>query len=447
MKITFNDIAGYREEKRTLATLATALRKKEEVESAGGKLPKGLFLYGTNGVGKTILAKAFIAESFWPVVEIGYSDMPKGVPFHDYLKSKFCQASAMSHCIVFIDELDKLVGGEEYDLPYSRNDRCAYLLAEINKHVDHAGLFLLFASNSEHLLDPAITRSGRIDIKLHIDLPTTAEREEILRHYCKGKRIDPSMDFTSISRMTKGLTGADLEALVNNAILCSVANGSRPVTSEDILDAYHDQTFEEKEKDCALSPFHEKLLAYHEAGHAAVILINGGQMPYCATLLPRGATRGFVGEEDDGKRIMTVEDVEKRAKASLAGMAAEEVFFGVRTTGSSSDIEHAQRDIRSLIQTYGKYGFQYVDIPQKEGMMAPLLGCSEQKRKAIEETEARVFAEFYEWTKRLILANKGLVRAIAKGLLDFKTLYKENLRDIFKGYKARHSKNGRVHRA
>lgn len=442
MGITFNDIAGYKEEKRTLATLATALRKREEVKSAGGKLPKGLFLYGTNGVGKTILAKAFITESCWPVVEVSYSEMQKGISLREYLKSKFSLATSMPHCIVFIDELDKLIGDDGYDLPYSRNDTCVYLLSEINRTVEHGGLFLLFVSNREYLTDPAITRSGRIDIKLHIGLPTTPEREEILRHFCIGKNIDPSIDLTNISRMTKGLSGADLEALVNNAILSSVANGSNSVTSEDILDAYHDQTFGEKEKVCGLSLFHEKLLAYHEAGHAAAILLNGGQMPYCATVLPRGSTRGFVGEEDDGKRMMTVEDVEKRAKVSLAGMAAEEVFFGVRTTGSSTDLERAQRDIQSLIQIYGKYGFQYIDIPQKEGLENQLIGCSEHKRMAIEETTANVFTDYYEQTKHLILANKELVREIAKGLLKFKTLYKENLREIFKGYKI-HRKNPR----
>ena len=283
----FDKIAGYKEEKKELLDLCNIIKRREELKRAGGKMPKGLFLYGPTGVGKTKLARAFIRESKYASIEINSNDMEECFDFSRFLKNKFKEASNKAPCIVFIDELDKLIGQRMDPLFPTANDRSKDLLNEVNRYSDNDGLFLLFVANCEWMIDEAVIRSGRIDKKIRIACPNESERKEILEYYSKNKNFDDTVSLSNIAKITKGYSGADLESLLNDAVMKSMTNMRRLISNEDLLGAFNDKTFRCKEKDYNLSPSGQKMLAYHEAGHATISLLSNNNSLFYATILAR----------------------------------------------------------------------------------------------------------------------------------------------------------------
>lgn len=440
MENEFNKIAGYKEEKKELLDLCNIIKRREELNRAGGKLPRGLFLYGPTGVGKTKLARAFIRETKCPFIEINSNDATSGLDFSGYIKAKFKEAVSKVPCVIFIDELDKLIGQHSDPFFSSLNDRSKDLLNEINRYADVEGLFLLFVANNEYMIDAAIVRSGRIDRKIRIANPNEIEREEILRYYSKNKRFDESVDLSNVARMTRGFSGADLESLLNDAVMKSMTNMHRFVTNEDIMGVYNDKTFSCKSKDFNLSKYDQKLLAYHEAGHAAMSLLCNKEAVFYATIISRGMTSGYVAEETNDKRIETIDDFKRKAKICLAGMASEQIFLRQRSTGSSSDIHRANGYIKDLICTFGIYGFDKVRISDRQNDFGMVVDDrSEYKKTKTEKAESKLFVELYESTKQSLINNRRLVKNIAKALIEKKVLDKKDLRNIYQEYKSQKS--------
>ena len=432
----FDKIAGYKEEKKELLDLCNVIKRREELGRAGGKLPKGLFLYGPTGVGKTKLAKAFIRESKCPFVEINSNDMNGCYDFSEFIKKKFKEASAMSPCIIFIDELDKLIGQRMDPFFTATNDRSKDLLNEINRYTDNGSLFLLFVANCEWMIDEAIIRSGRIDKKIRIACPNEKERKEILQYYAKNKRFEDAVNLSNVAKITKGYSGADLESLLNDAVMKSMTNMRRFINNEDLLSAYNDKTFRCKEKDYDLSAFGQKMLAYHEAGHAAVSLLNNNNSLYYATILARGKSSGFVGEETSDKNLETIKDLKNKIKVSLGGMAAEQIFLKKRSTGSSTDISKAQRLIREIVCTHCAYGFDKIGEENNHNEFGLTIdNRSEYKKRKTERLENKLFDDLYTSAKQTLLDNRDLVKSIAKALIEKKVLDKDELTKIYKDYK------------
>ena len=209
----FNKIAGYSEEKEELKKMCMLIKKRDDLHKAGGKLPKGLFLIGPNGVGKTVLAKAFIKESKCSVVSIDYNDVEEDDSFIAYIKDKFKEASEKAPCILFIDELDKLIGNNQSFFMPDNMDKSRVILSEINRYSDTDGLFLLIVANNEYHLERSIIRSGRIDRIIEIELPNQTERKEIIEYYSKGKKIQEDISYVNLSKVMRGMSGADIESL------------------------------------------------------------------------------------------------------------------------------------------------------------------------------------------------------------------------------------------
>ncbi len=432
-KTEFDRIAGYKEEKAELSKLCNLIKKREELSKIGGKLPRGLFLIGPNGVGKTIMAKSFIKESGCESIDINYNDLDDSSDFVTYIKSKFAEAAKKAPCILFIDELDKLIGNSSQFFIEDNFDRSRVILNEINKYSDVEGLFLLVVANGGYRLDQSIIRSGRIDRIIEINLPTENERHEILNYYATQKTLDNSVDLKRLSAILNGFSGADIESLMNNAVIKAFTEDRKTIINEDIMSVFYDKVFKCKEKASSFDEKSAKMLAYHEAGHAALTLLFNPSSINCSTILARNGVKGFVSRHFSEDKLTTFEDEKNSVKIALAGLVVEELVFGERTTGSSNDIFKAHSTISDLVRNQGISGLNNIlvernDFPSTES-------CSESKLSSIEKAEDELMSNLLKETKEIVSNNINLVKAIATELINKKILNKDDLDTIFDKYK------------
>ena len=435
MKTEFDRIAGYKEEKKELYNICNLIKRRDELKEVGGKLPRGLFLIGPNGVGKTILAKCFIIEAKCESVLINYNDIDDASDFIPYIKSKFAEAASKAPCILFIDELDKLIGNGRHFFIDDNFDKSRIILNEINKYSDVDGLFLLIAANKEYILDYSIVRSGRIDKIIEINLPTETERDEILRYYASGKSLDESVNLKKLSKLLRGFSGADIESLLNNAVIKSFTECRKTVSNDDIMGVYYDKVFNCKEKETVLNEKSQKMVSLHEAGHATVALLVNPSSLNCATILSRSDVRGFVSQVSSEEKMTTFEDEKNQIKIALGGLVAEEIFFGERTTGSSNDIRKIKNIIADLVRKQGMCGLDKtnVSIFAREDF-PPDDQCSEYRLRKMEDAEDSVLNELYESVKKMINDHKEMVTFIANELMTKKILNKEDIDKIYSKY-------------
>lgn len=429
IKSKFENIAGYAKEKNELIDLAHILKNYKEIKDMGGRIPRGLLLMGSNGVGKTCLAKSFIKESGMNCVEVDPSKKEK--EFDRHIKEVFKDAKTKRPCIIYIEELDKIAGRRDmFSFGDDNYKRFESLLSIINKNSHIDDLFILATANRERRFDNSLIRSGRIDKVINIDLPNEKDRAEIFKYYISSKRREEKININLLAKTTSQFSGADIESVVNEAVLNAIKHNRTAINQKDINAAINDKKFGTLEKESELSKDYQRIVATHEAGHALMMLFGPHNRINRVTILPRGGIKGYAEEESSDDKILSLKEKENLVAVALGGMAAEKVFYNNNFNGSTSDILKAKHFISLLICIDGYRGYdKLVDIT---GERPPLI--SEQKLRIIEEESAKIFQEQLDYSINLISKHKKLALMLIDELISKKTIEKDRLEEIFKSY-------------
>jgi len=445
-KTTFKDVAGIDAEKQELMEIVDFLKNKEKFKSLGARVPRGVLLSGEPGTGKTLLARAIAGEANVPFFAASGSDFSGIIVGLGVAKIKemFEMAKRNAPCILFIDEIDA-IGQKRSTQIHNDQDReqtLNQLLIEMDGFANDTGIIVLGATNRVDMLDPALLRPGRFDRQVYIELPDLSGRREILNLYANRVKLASNVDLMDVARGTTGFSGADLENLLNEAALHAVRVGHKEITNED-MDEARDKIMMGPRKVRKIRDADKKLTAYHEAGHAFVGQHYADIVDpiHKATIIPRGRALGMVQHLPiDDKVSMTISEVRAQLSVSLAGRAAEEIFFGADkiTTGAESDIAGATRLVRYAITTAG--------LSDKLGMVAINQSAPWAGRGALEnaseKTAELVDSEIRKWmnaahadAKRILSQNRAIVERLANELLNRETLTGDEIRDIIMGKK------------
>ena len=445
-KTTFKDVAGIDSEKQELMEIVDFLKNKEKFKAVGARVPRGILLSGQPGTGKTLLARAIAGEANVPFFAASGSDFSGIIVGLGVAKIKeiFEMAKRNAPCILFIDEIDA-IGQKRSQHSFNDQDReqtLNQLLIEMDGFSNDTGIIVIGATNRADMLDPALLRPGRFDRSVYIELPDMAGRREILELYSKKVKIGESVNMQDVARGTTGFSGADLENLLNEAALHAVRNGRKEIAPADIEEA-RDKILMGPRKIRKMRPEDIKLTAYHEAGHAFVSQMYADVTDpiHKATIIPRGRALGMVQHLPiDDKVSMTISEVRANLAVSLAGRAAEELFFGADkiTTGAESDIAGATRLARYSITTAGlspKIGMVAVNQAAAFNSRAPLENASE-KTAEIVDSEIRAWLDTaYADASKLLRKNRDTVERLATELLARETLTGEEIKEIIAGNK------------
>lgn len=438
-KIKFDNIKGYKEEKKELSNLCYIIKNQAELKKLGGKLPRGVFLLGPNGVGKTVLSNAFIEESGCPSVVVNYNDLDDEERFTSYIKKVFKEAASKAPCILFIDELDKLIGNDTKIFMQDNFDKSRILLNEINKYKDVEGLFILACGNKDFEVDYSVIRSGRIDKIIEINLPNQTERKEIIEYYAKGKKFAPNVDFKAVAKDTKGFSGADIESLLNNALIKSFTDKRDEITLEDILTEFYDKVFSSKSKKPILENESLKSIAVHEAGHAVVTLVLDKEGLTCVNVLSRQGVRGFSNTRFNEQTVKSLEDNKNLITIALAGLVAENLVLHSRNDGAKNDIQKARNIAKILVRNDGYFGLEYTDASffGDDEMGHIMMGRTPQEKsekllEKLEELENKIIKDCETEAKKILDENKKLLNTIADNLMIKKILNREDIEKIVK---------------
>lgn len=440
-KTTFKDVAGIDSEKQELAEVVDFLRDKSKFAAVGARVPRGVLLSGEPGTGKTLLARAIAGEANVPFFAASGSDFSGIIVGLGVAKIKeiFEMAKRNAPCLLFIDEIDA-IGQRRSQNSFNDQDReqtLNQLLIEMDGFSNETGIIVIGATNRPDMLDPALLRPGRFDRQVHIDLPDMAGRRAILELHAKKIKMHEDVDLGNLARGTTGLSGADLENLLNEAALHAVRSGHKMVAPDDIEEA-RDKLLMGPRKIRKMRPEDIKLTAYHEAGHAFVSVHYADVTDpiHKATIIPRGRALGMVQHLPiDDKVSMSIAEVRADLAVAMAGRAAEEVFFGADkiTTGAESDIAMATRLARRSITTAGlsnKIGLVAINQAQTFGARVPLENASEKTAEVVD-------AEIKAWTDaayadamKILSKNKAIVKKLAEELLKRETLTGEEILEI-----------------
>ena len=446
-KTTFKDVAGIDAEKQELMEIVDFLKNKEKFRALGARIPRGVLLSGEPGTGKTLLARAIAGEANVPFFAASGSDFSGIIVGLGVAKIKemFEMAKRNAPCILFIDEIDA-IGQKRSTHIHNDQDReqtLNQLLIEMDGFANDTGIIVLGATNRVDMLDPALLRPGRFDRQVYIELPDLAGRREILNLYANRVKLASDVDLMDVARGTTGFSGADLENLLNEAALHAVRIGHKEITNED-MDEARDKIMMGPRKVRKIRDDDKRLTAFHEAGHAFVSqhYADITDPIHKATIIPRGRALGMVQHLPiDDKVSMTIAEVRAQLSVSLAGRAAEEIFFGSDkiTTGAESDIAAATRLARYSITTAG--------MSNKIGMVAinqsSTLGGRSALEDASEKTAELVDSEIRNWldaahsdAKKILSHNRAIVEKLANELLVRETLTGDEIREIIGGKKA-----------
>ena len=360
--IRFDDVAGEDEAKESLAEIVDYLHNPSKYTDAGASMPKGILLVGPPGTGKTMLAKAVAGESNVPFFSISGSEFVEMFVGMGASKVRdlFSQAKEKAPCIVFIDEIDaigqKRSGGGPYGGNDEREQTLNQLLTEMDGFDDNSGVIILAATNRPESLDPALTRPGRFDRRVPVELPDLKGREEILKVHAKKVKLAENVDFNTVARMASGASGAELANIVNEAALRAVRDGRKFVTQSDLEESFEVVIEGYQKKNAILTDAEKRIVAYHEIGHALVAAKQTNSAPVQKiTIIPRtSGALGYTMQVEEGNHyLMNKEELENKIATLTGGRAAEEVVFGSITTGASNDIEQATKLARAMLTRYG----------------------------------------------------------------------------------------------
>ena len=432
--IKFSDVAGEDEAKESLAEIVDYLHDPSKYTEAGASMPKGILLVGPPGTGKTMLAKAVAGESNVPFFSISGSEFVEMFVGMGASKVRdlFAQAKEKAPCIVFIDEIDAIgqkrnsggMGGND-----EREQTLNQLLTEMDGFEENTGVIILAATNRPESLDPALTRPGRFDRRVPVELPDLAGREAILKVHAKKIKAADDVDFHTIARMAAGASGAELANIVNEAALRAVRNGRTVVNESDLEESIEVVIAGYQKKNAVLSDREKKVVAYHEVGHALVAALQSHSAPVQKiTIIPRtSGALGYTMQVDTGdKYLMTKEELENKIATFTGGRAAEEVVFGEVTTGASNDIEQATKLARGMITRYGMS--EDFDMVALETVTNQYLGgdaslaCSAETQREIDLKVVALVREQHEKAKKLLLDNRGKLDEIANYLYEKETV-------------------------
>ncbi len=435
----FKDVAGVDEAKEELMEVVDFLKYPQKYTEIGGKIPRGVLLVGPPGTGKTLLARAVAGEAGVPFFRISGSDFVEmfvGVGA-SRVRDLFRQAREKAPCIIFIDELDAI--GKSRHNSYSSNDEreqtLNQLLVEMDGFDNKTGLILLAATNRPDVLDPALLRPGRFDRQVVVDRPDLKGREQILKLHAESVKLDSDADLASIARITAGCSGADLANIINEAALLAVRGKRKKVVMTDLDEAVEKAMIGLQKKSRVIREEERKVIAYHETGHAIIgSFTEGADKVHKVTIVPRGtSTLGYTFHiPEDDKHIVTEKQLLAEIDVLLGGRGAEQVTFGMVSTGAANDLSRATDIARSMIMEYGMSPkFKNVAFGKRGagylGNNEPQLvrEYAETTQQYIDEEIAKIIDERYEIVLNMLNSKKHLLEKIALTLLEKETIESE----------------------
>ena len=441
--IRFDDVAGEDEAKESLAEIVDYLHNPQKYTDVGASMPKGVLLVGPPGTGKTMLAKAVAGEANVPFFSMSGSEFVEMFVGMGASKVRdlFKQAKEKAPCIVFIDEIDAI--GKKRDNQLSSNDEreqtLNQLLTEMDGFEGNNGVIILAATNRPESLDPALTRPGRFDRRVPVELPDLAGREAILKVHAKKIKTADDVDFHTIARMASGASGAELANMINEAALRAVRNNRTVVTEADLEESIEVVIAGYQKKNAVLSDKEKKTVAYHEIGHALVAAMQTHSAPVQKiTIIPRtsGALGYTMQVETGDKYLMTKDELANKICTFTGGRAAEEVVFGEITTGASNDIEQATKLARAMITRYGMS--DEFDMVALETVNNQYLGgdtslaCSAQTQQEIDKMVVQLVKTQHEKAIGILRSNRKALDALAKYLYEKETITGEEFMEVLK---------------
>ena len=440
--IRFADVAGEDEAKENLQEIVNYLHDPKQYEEIGASMPKGILLVGPPGTGKTMLAKAVAGESNVPFFSISGSEFVEMFVGMGASKVRdlFKQAKEKAPCIVFIDEIDA-IGQKRNSGQFGGNDEreqtLNQLLTEMDGFEGNTGVIILAATNRPDSLDPALTRPGRFDRRVPVELPDLKGREEILKVHAKKVKIAPGVDFNTVARMASGASGAELANIVNEAALRAVRAGRKSVTQSDLEESIEVVIAGYQKKNSILTDHEKCIVAYHEIGHALVAAKQSNSAPVQKiTIIPRtSGALGYTMQVDEGNHyLMNKAELENKIATLTGGRAAEEVAFNSITTGASNDIEQATKLARAMLTRYGMS--DEFDMVALETVNNQYLGgdtslaCSAQTQREIDQKVVDLVKTQHEKAIRILTENRAKLDELAQYLYQKETITGEEFMDI-----------------
>ena len=440
--IRFADVAGEDEAKENLQEIVNYLHDPKQYEEIGASMPKGILLVGPPGTGKTMLAKAVAGESNVPFFSISGSEFVEMFVGMGASKVRdlFKQAKEKAPCIVFIDEIDA-IGQKRNSGQFGGNDEreqtLNQLLTEMDGFEGNTGVIILAATNRPDSLDPALTRPGRFDRRVPVELPDLKGREEILKVHAKKVKIAPGVDFNTVARMASGASGAELANIVNEAALRAVRAGRKSVTQADLEESIEVVIAGYQKKNSILTDHEKCIVAYHEIGHALVAAKQSNSAPVQKiTIIPRtSGALGYTMQVDEGNHyLMNKAELENKIATLTGGRAAEEVAFNSITTGASNDIEQATKLARAMLTRYGMS--DEFDMVALETVNNQYLGgdtslaCSAQTQREIDQKVVELVKTQHEKAIRILTENRAKLDELAQYLYQKETITGEEFMDI-----------------
>ena len=439
--IKFSDVAGEDEAKENLAEIVDYLHSPDKYKEIGASMPKGILLVGPPGTGKTLLAKAVAGEANVPFFSMSGSEFVEMFVGMGASKVRdlFRQAKEKAPCIVFIDEIDAI--GKKRDGQIGGNDEreqtLNQLLTEMDGFEGNTGVIILAATNRPESLDPALTRPGRFDRRVPVELPDLKGREEILRVHAKKIKVDANVDYNKIARMASGASGAELANIVNEAALRAVRSGRSSASQADLEESIEVVIAGYQKKNAIMTDHEKRIVAYHEIGHALVAAKQTNSAPVQKiTIVPRtSGALGYTMQVDEGNHyLMSKEEIENKIATYTGGRAAEEVAFGSVTTGAANDIEQATKLARAMITRYGMS--RDFDMVAMEAVTNQYLGgdssltCSAETQTRIDQEVVDLVKRQHDKAAQILLENRDKLDQLAQFLYERETITGEEFMSI-----------------
>ena len=444
--IRFADVAGEDEAKENLQEVVNYLHDPTKYREIGASMPKGILLVGPPGTGKTMLAKAVAGESNVPFFSISGSEFVEMFVGMGASKVRdlFNQAKEKAPCIVFIDEIDaigqKRSGGGQYGGNDEREQTLNQLLTEMDGFEDNSGVIILAATNRPESLDPALTRPGRFDRRVPVELPDLKGREEILKVHARKIKVAEDVDFSVVARMASGASGAELANIVNEAALRAVRDGRRFATQADLEESIEVVIAGYQKKNAIMTDHEKKIVSYHEIGHALVAALQSHSAPVQKiTIVPRtSGALGYTMQVEEGNHyLMNKEELENKIATLTGGRAAEEIVFHSITTGASNDIEQATKLARAMLTRYGmsdEFGMVALETVQNQYLGGDTsLACAAGTQEKIDQLVVDLVRRQHEKAVQLLTNDREKLDQLAQYLYEKETITGEEFMKILNG--------------